>query len=160
LLGFTAFRMARQPDAEVSGAAEAEDALAEPASDRRDTPAALAGVGAVAGLLSGLLGVGGGIVMVPGFTELLGMPLKSAVSTSLACVGLFAIPGTITHAALGGIDWRFALLLAVGVVPGARVGAALTLRAGARRHQLAVATFLGVISVVYAVGEAVALARR
>ena len=160
LLGFTAFRMARQPDAEVSGAAEAEDALAEPASDRRDTPAALAGVGAVAGLLSGLLGVGGGIVMVPGFTELLGMPLKSAVATSLACVGLFAIPGTITHAALGGIDWRFALLLAVGVVPGARVGAALTLRAGARRHQLAVATFLGVISVVYAVGEAVALARR
>ena len=46
------------------------------------------------------------------------------------------------------------------MVPGARVGAALTLRTGARRHQLAVATFLGVISVVYAVGEAVALARR
>ena len=162
LLGFTAFRMARARAgaSEVSGIVEADDALGQPAHARRDSPAALAGVGAVAGLLSGLLGVGGGIVMVPGFTELLGMPLKSAVATSLACVGLFAVPGTIAHAALGDIDWRFALLLGVGVVPGARAGAALTLRAGERRHRVAVAAFLGVISVVYAAGEAVALARR
>src|SRR5439155_1714761 len=82
------------------------------------SPFACAAVGGAAGGLSGLLGVGGGIVMVPGFTEVHGMPIKRAIATSLACVGVFAVPGTITHAALGDIDWRFALLLAVAVVPG------------------------------------------
>src|SRR6267143_1313100 len=72
---------------------------------------ACAAVGSAAGALSGLLGIGGGVVMVPGFTEVLGMPIKRAIASSLVCVGVFAVPGTITHAALGDIDWRFALLL-------------------------------------------------
>ena len=54
------------------------------------------------------------------------MPLKQAIATSLVCVGLFAIPGTITHAALGHIDWRFAFFLTLGVIPGARIGSRLT----------------------------------
>jgi uncharacterized membrane protein YfcA len=114
-------------------------------------------VGALAGLLSGLLGVGGGIVMVPGFTQLVGMPVKRAIGSSLACVAIFAVPGTITHAALGNIDWRFALLLAVGVVPGARLGARLTIAADDKRLRLVVATFLGVMAVLYGVGEVAAL---
>ena len=60
------------------------------------------------------------------------MSLKQSIATSLVCVGLFAIPGTITHAALGDIDWRFALFLALGVIPGARIGSALTLAASDR----------------------------
>jgi len=149
LLGFTAFRMARQAD-------EAPHVAVGP---RNDGSGVLVAVGAVAGLLSGLLGVGGGIVMVPGFTEIARIPLKTAIATSLACVGIFAIPGTITHAALGDIDWRFAFWLAVGVVPGARLGAAAAIRATNRRLRLAVAIFLGVVSVLYAGGELISLAR-
>ena len=96
-------------------------------------------IGVVAGLLSGLLGVGGGIVMVPGFTQFAKIPLKQAIATSLACVAIFAVPGTITHAIQGDIDWRFALLLAIGVIPGARLGAALTVRADSDRLRTAVA---------------------
>ena len=48
--------------------------------------------------------MGGGIVMVPGFSEVLKLPTKVAIGTSLACVGLLAIPGSITHAFS---DWFF-----------------------------------------------------
>jgi uncharacterized protein len=144
LLGFTAWRMAR-PTKEVA------------AHERHDSAPVLVAIGAAAGLLSGLLGVGGGIVMVPAFTEIAGIPIKTTVATSLVCVGLFAVPGTITHALLGGVDWRFALWIGVGVIPGARLGAAAASRAADIHLRRAVALFLGVIAVIYATGELIAL---
>jgi len=114
-------------------------------------------VGAGAGLLSGLLGVGGGLVLVPGLTEVLRLPLKSAIATSLACVGILAVPGTITHAVLGDIDWRIALLLAVAVVPGARLGAAVAIATNERRLRLIVALALGAVAVIYAGSELAAI---
>jgi uncharacterized membrane protein YfcA len=178
LLAVTAYRMhSRMPSHAPTPDEVVETALAGPAgaSDpglppelsetghniRRAnrSPLAAAGVGAAAGMMSGLLGVGGGVVMVPGFTELLGMELKPAIATSLACVGFFALPSTATHAIQHDIDWRFALLLAVGVIPGARLGAAAAIKAADRRLQRFVGTFLGVIAVVYAVGEIAAMVR-
>ncbi len=137
--------MSRQPKSDQAGR--------QPKSSRW----AFSGVGAVAGGLSGLLGIGGGIVMVPGFTQVGDLPVKTAIGTSLACVGLFAVPGTITHALLGHIDWRFALLLAVGVIPGARIGAALAIRSGDQRLRRVVAGFLGLMAIAYGVGETLAL---
>lgn len=174
LLGFSALGMYRSGQAanDADDRAAASEALA-PESDAEVAPAAAAvagtasagvapvrfvAVGLVAGLLSGLLGVGGGIVMVPGFTQVARVPIKEAIATSLACVALFAVPGTVTHALLGDIDWRFALLLAVGVVPGARIGAGLTVRANDRRLRTVVAAFLGLTAVLYAGGEVAALA--
>jgi uncharacterized membrane protein YfcA len=156
LLAFTAWRMSRPESAPGEGAADSNGAGAPP-PPRRDTPPVLLAVGGLAGFLSGLLGVGGGTVLVPGFTEGARLPLKTAIATSLACVGIFAVPGTIAHAALGGVDWRVALFLTIGVVPGARAGAALALRTSDRRLRLAVAGFLGAIAVVYLVGELAAL---
>jgi hypothetical protein len=116
-----------------------------------------AGIGLVAGSLSGLLGIGGGVIMVPAFTEVLSMSLKSAIAASLVCVGIFGVPATITHAFLGDVDWRLAMLLAIGVIPGARVGAALTIRTAERRLRLAVGVFLGLVALVYFVTETRAL---
>jgi uncharacterized membrane protein YfcA len=124
-------------------------------ADRRRWVAA--GIGLAAGLLSGLLGIGGGVIMVPAFTELLRLPLKSAIATSLVCVGIFGVPATITHALLGDVDWRMAALLTVGVVPGARLGASLTIRTAERRLRLAVGVFLAVVALVYFVTETRAL---
>jgi len=116
-------------------------------------------VGAAAGLLSGLLGIGGGVLMVPGFNQVLGLRLKETIATSLVCVGIFAVPGMITHAFLGDIDWRFALLLCVGVIPGARIGAALAIRAERQQLRLVVASFLGIVALIYLIGEVNALVR-
>jgi uncharacterized membrane protein YfcA len=139
----------------LRGASRPEAVLSRGPGRRRRWVAA--GIGLVAGLLSGLLGIGGGVIMVPAFTELLSLSLKSAIATSLVCVGIFGIPATITHAFLGDIDWRLAILLTIGVIPGARVGASLTIRTAERRLRLAVGVFLALVALVYFVTETRAL---
>ena len=95
--------------------------------------------------------------MVPAFSAWLRIPLKETVATSLACVGVFAVPGTITHALLGHIDWAFAIPLCIGVIPGARIGANLTIGSSDRTLRLSVGAVLGLVALIYAVGELVAL---
>jgi uncharacterized protein len=82
--------------------------------------------------------------------------LRATIATSLACVGILAIPGTITHAFLGHIDWTFAIPLAIGAIPGARIGAHFTLNAGDRMLRLTVGAALGVIALIYGISEVVA----
>ena len=154
LLGYTSIRMARKPKQAGPAETAAPDA---PAPSDGGRAGVLVAVGALAGLMSGLLGIGGGTVMVPGFTVLGKLPLKTTIATSLACVAIFAIPSTITHALDDNIDWRVALCLTIGVIPGARFGAAAAVKASDEGLRKAVATFLGIIAVVYLVGELVAL---
>ena len=165
LLGFSAYRMSRPPAQPApvpaidngDAAAEAVDlgatGVPAPAADEGASPVTYGAIGAVSGLLSGLLGIGGGVIMVPAFVQFARMHVKAAIATSLACVGAFAIPGTITHAIQGHVDWRAAAALIIGVIPGARVGAWLTIRANDRRLRIAVGTFLGLTAVIYAAGE-------
>jgi hypothetical protein len=158
LLAFTAVRMAREiPPSARPVVAEGGDPTPEPPGAAQRSRSAFALVGAGAGLLSGLLGIGGGIVMVPGFTQLGGLPIKSAIATSLVCVAAFAVPGTITHGVLGNIDWRAAAFLALTVIPGSRLGAAATMRASDRRLRQVVAALLGTTAILYAGGEIAAL---
>ncbi|MCA1727319.1 MAG: sulfite exporter TauE/SafE family protein [Actinobacteria bacterium] len=153
-MAFTAIRVVATPRA--AQPVEPSGVPGEPAHTP-GRPMHLLVIGLLAGGLSGLLGVGGGIVMVPAFTGWLRWSIKEAVGTSLACVGILAIPGSITHAALGGIDWSYAIPLAIGVVPGARLGAGLALRATDRSLRLAVAIALGTIAIAYAAAELAAL---
>jgi uncharacterized membrane protein YfcA len=158
LLGFSAWRMGTGRQG-PSNAGEDGDGGTEQGSTLPPRPVArLAGVGVLAGALSGLLGIGGGTILVPGLAQVGGLSLRTAVATSLVCTGIFAVPGTVTHGLLGNIDWRVALLLGVTVVPGARLGVAASLRLGDRNLARAVAIFLGVIAVIYALGELIALA--
>ena len=165
LLGFTTWRIARtawRTPPPTDGLPETDAEMAGDAAGRSRTqspPFAMALIGLGAGLLSGLLGVGGGVILVPAFSEILHLPLKRGIATSLTCVGLFAIPGTIAHAALGGIYWKVALLLSAGIVPGAWLGSKIVMVARERRLRLAISAFLGLIAVLYAGGELAALAR-
>ena len=113
--------------------------------------------GVFAGGLSGLLGLCGGVIMVPLFRKWLGLPIKNAVATSLICVGCFAVPGTITHALENGIDWRFALWLSAGVVVGAPLGSKMALKMSDKKLQRVFGLFLAIISIVYGLGELLAL---
>ena len=80
-------------------------------------------IGLFAGLIAGLVGVGGGFVIVPFCATYLGWEMKQAAGTSLLSITLIAIPGIITHAFLGQIEWLYGLALIVGTIPGAQVGA-------------------------------------
>jgi uncharacterized protein len=128
--------------------------------ERGKTPAwKYAAIGFGAGFVSGLLGVGGGIVMVPAFTVLIGMPLKRALGTSLVTISALVVPGTIVHWWLGHIDWAIFLALAIGVIPGARLGARLALGAQERTLRWAVGLFLLAIALLYGVRELTELIR-
>jgi uncharacterized protein len=134
--------------------------MSEGGEPRAASPGVFAGIGVVAGLASGLLGIGGGLVIVPLLAGWLGMPLKRALGTSLASIVAIVVPGTIVHAVLGNIDWAVAVVLAIGSVAGARVGARIALGARERTLRLLVATFLGAVAVVYGISQAVDLLRR
>jgi uncharacterized membrane protein YfcA len=77
----------------------------------------------VAGLASGLLGVGGGILKVPLMVLLLGIPMDIAVGSSAFMVGLTASGGFTGHVISGHWDWRISLVLAVAVFIGGQIGA-------------------------------------
>ncbi len=122
--------------------------------ERGKTPAwRYSAIGFGAGFVSGLLGVGGGIVMVPAFTILLGLPLKRALGTSLVTIAALVVPGTIVHWWLGHIDWAIFAVLTIGVVPGARIGARIALGAQERSLRIAVGLFLLAIALLYGVRE-------
>lgn len=163
LMVYTAIRMVRAARPPTAAADEIEAAIGEVGSSRsgpREETWLLVAIGLIAGLFSGLLGIGGGLLMVPAFTTVLRMPLKEVLGTSLACVGIIAVPGMVTHAVLGHVDWGFAIPLSIAVIPGARIGANLAIRASDRALRLMVATVLGAVAIVYAASELIALVTR
>jgi uncharacterized membrane protein YfcA len=82
----------------------------------------LLGVGVCAGLLSGLLGVGGGIVVIP-LLVLMGFSQHEAHATSLAAICPIAAVGAAIFAVAGEIDYALAVALAAGSLFGAPLGA-------------------------------------
>jgi len=76
------------------------------------------------GVLVGLTGMGGGSVMTPALV-LLGFRPAVAVGTDLVVWGVTKLLGAVQHLRQGTADWRLALLLATGSVPGALLGALL-----------------------------------
>ncbi|MEO1147652.1 MAG: sulfite exporter TauE/SafE family protein [Cyanobacteria bacterium J06638_22] len=79
-------------------------------------------VGSVTGVLSGILGIGGGILMVPVLT-FFGVPLVQATATSLVGVLLSATSGSIRNFSAGELNWRNSLVIAVFGMLTAQVGA-------------------------------------
>lgn len=85
----------------------------------------LAVFGAITGILSGLFGIGGGVVLVPLLTIFLGYQQRLAAGTSVAAILPAAVVGGIGYAVQGNVDWIAAILLAVGIVVGAQIGSYL-----------------------------------
>lgn len=145
LLAWQALRILRQGRRAARGAAH------------ESSPVTLSLIGVGAGVVSGLLGIGGGLVIVPFLAGWLGMPLKRSLGTSLLAIVALVVPGTIVHGALGHIDVGIFAALTVGAVPGARLGAGLAIGARERTLRLAVGSFLLAVALAYAVGQLVSL---
>ena len=155
LLVVTAALLAYQAIGILRGARARDDA-SQPARFQA-TPSMFVGIGLVAGFVSGLLGIGGGLVMVPLMAGWLGMPLKRALGTSLLAIVVLVLPGTAVHAALGHIDWAIFAVVALGAVPGARLGARVALGTKERTLRLLVGSFLAVVAIAYGAAEAIEL---
>ena len=105
-------------------------------------------IGAAAGILSGLFGIGGGVIMVLALVGIMKLPFLTATGTSLGAmllpVGLF---GAWEYYKAGSLDIRVSLLLAVGLLVGAWGGARLALAAGPAVVQRCFAVFLLLMAV-------------
>jgi len=106
----------------------------------------IAAIGLVGGLLSGLFGIGGGLVIVPALVLVVGFPIATAAGTSLAAlllpVGLF---GAIEYYRAGHVEVQAAAVIAVGLLVGAYFGARIGTSLPPQAAQRAFGIFLLVV---------------
>lgn len=105
-------------------------------------------IGAVAGLVSGFIGLGGGFLMIPLMVSLLKLPMKKASGTSLIAIVILALPAVVMQCALGNVDYLAGIAIACGSIPGAVVGARLVTRVPERALRLVFAVFLGIAAIL------------
>lgn len=94
----------------------------------RGSKRAKAGIGGGVGVLTGIIGLGGGYALVPSFIYLLRSPLRIAIGSSLASFVWFALLGGIIKVCQGFCDIPAAIALGVGASGGAVIGARLVAR--------------------------------
>ena len=144
VLIYSAWRMLKRP------AAHGENPPSVPcqvsSSDHRLTwtrpcARALAGTGLVSGLMSGLLGVGGGFVIVPALTRYTELDPRSIQVTSLAVIALVSLSGVTAAAMQGSLRWDVAQPFALGTVVALLVGRQIAKKLDAKRLQQAFAWF-------------------
>ena len=88
----------------------------------------LVGMGFLAGSLSGLLGIGGGVVKVPILVMTVGMPMHSAVATSEFMIMFTVLSGALSHGEVGNVNYGLGLLIVPWVVVGSFLGTKLAVR--------------------------------
>jgi uncharacterized membrane protein YfcA len=130
LIGYTALTMLRQllrpkvEDEEVAVDPARPDGPGAPAYRRTRRGWAVGGA-FLAGNVSGLLGIGGGVVTVPLIHLVMRAPLRIAVATSTYMIGITASAGASTYLFRGDVDPRHAAPVVLGVAAGAALGAAI-----------------------------------
>ncbi|HEV8461843.1 MAG TPA: sulfite exporter TauE/SafE family protein [Gaiellaceae bacterium] len=110
--------------------------------------ARLVTVGVLGGVLSGLLGVGGGIVMVPLLVLWAGYAQRDAHAISLGAIIPISLASVLTYGVAGKVHPGEAALLTVGSIAGARIGAGALARINERRLKLVFGLFLGAVAIL------------
>jgi hypothetical protein len=105
-------------------------------------------IGGAGGILSGLLGVGGGVIMVPLLVFWAGSQQRAAHALSLGAIIPISLAGVVTYGAAGKVRIGYAVALALGSIVGARVGAGLLARVEERPLKITFGVFLGAVSIL------------
>src|SRR6266542_2606509 len=134
----------------TEGAAQTRAETRTPALRRLLEPQ-LAAIGIAGGILSGLLGVGGGVVMVPLLVVWAKYGQREAHALSLGAIIPISLAGIVTYGAAGKVRVVDAAALAAGAVVGARIGAGLLARIEERALKALFGVFLVAVSVLLAV---------
>jgi len=137
---------------------EDDDVGSLPAGTVRPGIGTFAGIGSAAGAIAGLAGVGGGIIMVPAFRQLLKMSMRDAIGTSSGAIVVISFIGLLGYivaghgivdmpGALGYVNSFAGLAVAVPGIVGARIGAMLAHRLQKRFLQIFFAAFAALVAV-------------
>jgi uncharacterized membrane protein YfcA len=101
----------------------------------------------VAGVLSGLLGIGSGAVKVLAMDQIMRIPFKVSTTTSNFMIGVTAAAGAGVYLRRGYVDPGLAMPIVLGVLPGALAGSRLLVAAKSRRLRLVFSLVVGVLGV-------------
>ena len=108
-------------------------------------------IGMIGGLMSGLLGIGGGTVMVPLMVLWLGSMQREAHALSLAAIIPISLVAVLVYGQAGKVDPLAAIALTIGAIFGARMGAGLLARTDERPLKFAFGFFLLIAAVLMVV---------
>lgn len=108
---------------------------------------ALMFAGALAGFLSGLLGVGGGFILVPALNKFTDLPIKSIVATSLGVLAIVSAGGAFISLASGTLNTSIAIPFSIGSLIGLLIGKVLERKISGPRVQQIFAIFTLLIAI-------------
>jgi len=111
-------------------------------STRKRSLPAIAAVGFGVGMLTGIVGIGGGFLIVPALVVLGGVPMKQAIGTSLLVIAMNAASGFAGYAGTVAVDWRVMGLVTIVAVAGILVGTRLVRHVSAAQLKRGFAVFL------------------
>lgn len=107
-------------------------------------------IGLIAGFMSSLVGIGGGIIIVPALVMIFGLSQKMAQGTSLAMLSLpVAFIGAFNYYKEGEVNWKLALMLALTFVIGGFLGSKVALDLSTNVIKKVFAVFMIVVAIKY-----------
>lgn len=160
VLAYTAWRMLRQAShpEPLGGELQRHPPCMIDAADGRlhwtlPCARAMAATGVVSGILSGLLGVGGGFVIVPALNRHTDLDARSVLATSLAVIAMVSVGGVSAAALHGAIEWPVALPFGAGAIAALLLGRTIASRVSGRHLRRSFAAVsLGVAALLLARG--------
>ena len=109
-----------------------------------------AGVSFFAGALASLIGIGGGVVIVPALNTLCGVPIRVAAATSVLMIGVTTIPGVAASWQNGFLDdYHLAALTSLGALVGFQIGLHVSPRFQVKWLKVVMACLLSAVSIQY-----------
>jgi uncharacterized membrane protein YfcA len=102
--------------------------------------------GGIAGLFSGLLGVGGGFVIVPALQRYTNLVTQSIVATSLAVIALVSLTGVLFSATTGALNWVVAIPFCIGAFAGMMIGRLASSRLAGPQLQISFAVLSAIVA--------------
>ena len=111
-------------------------------------------IGAVAGMLSGLLGVGGGIIVIPALIIVMGLSQHQAQGTSLALLSIpVAVGGAFNYYKSGYIELKYVLVLGIAFFVGGYIGSLISVRVSGDILKKIFAVFMIIVAVKILIGK-------
>ena len=129
------------------------DCVTETSDLQKNNTLLAAGEGSVVGILTGLVGAGGGFMIIPALVNLLKIPMKKAIGTSLVIISLNSLIGFFSSMNAVKIDWKLLTAISSIAVVGIIIGSQLSKKIDGKKLKPAFGWFVLVMGIYIIIKE-------